>query len=703
MPTDTPTETPTVSPTAYPTPTPTEIPSEGPTVLPTNYPTNSPTNMPTNYPSNIPTDTPTGLPTTYPSNLPTIMPTGLPSDLSTEPTTSPTKIATDCIAHEDWTQDRADELCPGVDHKAYGVELCETYDNPDYRRRLAFALANGLYTSCSHGCLYDYDSYNTSRPHAFRWTGECYNVATGYYCIAEQVDAMSESHLQAANLCIVDTDCVERVAWTQEVAESNCPDGYSNGDKGWGTAKICPTLIRRNDGFYDRAEEVYGASFNLSLANHIFWSCSAKCIYDINDDGVAYQWKGSCWEMQTQWACFTVHTSEYRWALEYVDDRVCPSAPVETPAPTPFVCVEREQEWNKTIAALACGEEDMGGTDKGATATTCAGYEDYQYRLNKSLANRMFHDCDAWCVYDIYKNADEAFIWRQSETCYDPVRSGLCITTLAASRLEMKEYVENVLCESTTGEPTEAPTCIEQNEWSEDLMDDLCTVDETRLTYKHYSAVGRAAQPCAGHEGSEDDLLKSLAMEMYDDCSSWCVYDYYSYAQLAWKWDNNNLCWDLLEWGSCHWDYSKGENQSDWEDAKERVKFVCTNAPTLAPSCAPYYTWTEERAEDLCESSLDYGRADKSYGVQVCDDDASVGRQANLEKSLANDFYVDCSSWCVYDYDTVVNNIRTGSSDYGGFIFRDDCWKWVTGWFCFTTNLDEFEEVSRRALGLCDL
>merc|ERR1711920_362951 len=45
------------------------------------------------------------------------------------------------------------------------------------------------------------------------------------------------SHAQAATLCETTAECVERIEWTEEVAESNCPDGYSNGDKGWGTAK----------------------------------------------------------------------------------------------------------------------------------------------------------------------------------------------------------------------------------------------------------------------------------------------------------------------------------------------------------------------------------------------------------------------------------------------------------------------------------
>merc|ERR1712087_556548 len=114
------------------------------------------------------------------------------------------------------------------------------------------------------------------------------------------------------------------------------------------------------------------------------------------------------------------------------------------------------------------------------------------------------------------------------------------------------------LCASTTPEPTEAPMCYPKYEWSEDLMDEHCSVADTALTYKHYSSIGRGAVPCTGFESREADLLKSLAMRLYVDCSSVCVYDFNSNAVEAWKWHNGNQCWDLKTWGSCHWNYQLG-------------------------------------------------------------------------------------------------------------------------------------------------
>jgi len=623
---------------------------------------------------------------------PTVVPTP-------EPVTPPTDA--DCTATTDWSPARSDQLC-GTAHHAYGVELCTTYNNPDYRRRLEFALANELYSSCSSTCVYDYDTYNTTMPNAFKWIGSCYNVQIGKWsCIDSEVSSLEAAKLHAGTLCEQTEPYIDRIDWTPEVAESNCPaaQGYGGRDKGYGSAKICNKLIRMYDGFYERADVLYESSFNASLANHLFWGCNAKCVYDLEQIGVVYQWKGDCWEVQTNWACITVHTNEYAWAVDVVSEHF---GPLTTPAPVASPCVERTHQWDETTASNLCGSEYMGVTDKSADASVCSGYEDYQYRLDHSLANRVFLSCDAWCVYDIYKRGNEAFIWTSNEKCWKPVNRGLCIGGNPTYHEAIKNYIDNTLCGSTTPEPTETPTCRTQYEWSEARMDDHCSVEDTSLTYKHYSGNGRAAEPCAGFEAREADLLKSLAMKMFKSCSSWCVYDFNSNAVEAWKWNNGDKCWDPTTWGSCHWNYEENRENTEWLDAMDALKVTCTYEPTLAPtSCIPYYTWDADRAVEVC-SSNDF-IADKSFGIQVCTDAGSAQKQTKLEKSLANRFFDKCDSWCVYDYDTLVDNVRAGSNNHGGFIWRntDRCWKWVTSWQCFDTSIEEFNAVSVRAGELC--
>jgi len=621
------------------------------------------------------------------TNVPTLEPIAPPTDA-------------DCTVTTDWSQARSDQLC-GTAHHAYGVELCPTYNNPDYRRRLEFGLANELYSSCSSTCVYDYDSYNTTRPIAFKWIGSCYNVQIGKWsCIDSEVSSLEAAKLHAGTLCEQTAAFIDRIDWTPEVAESNCPaaNGYGGRDKGYGSAKICDKLIRLYDGFYERADVLYGSNFNASLANHLFWGCTAKCVYDLEQIGVVYQWKEDCWEVQMNWACITTHTNEYAWAVDYVSKYF---GPLTTPAPVVSECVERTQQWDEATASNICGTEYMRGTDKSADAGVCSGYEDFQYRLDHSLANRVFLSCEAWCVYDIYKRGYEAFLWSGNEQCWKPVTSGLCIGGNPSHQEAMRDYIDNTLCMATTPEPTEAPTCRTQYEWSEALMDGYCSVADTSLTYKHYSSIGRAAEPCASFEARGADLLKSLAMKMYKDCSSWCVYDFNSNAVEAWKWNNGDRCWNLLTSGSCHWNYVENRANTEWLNALDAVEQTCTYEPTLAPtSCIPYYTWDEDRAVEVCPGNNHPG---KSFGMQVCTDAGSANKQTELEKSLANRFFNKCDSWCVYDYDTIINNLRTGSNNYGGFVWRstDECWKWVTSWQCFVASIEDFNEVSVRAGEMC--
>jgi len=96
--------------------------------------------------------------------------------------------------------------------------------------------------------------------------------------------------------------------------------------------------------------------------------------------------------MQTNWACITIPTMEYAWAMDHMSESLCPITTLE---PEIYPCVERQQQWNDEIAQANCGSADMGVTNKGSHAIVCAGYEDYQYKLGHSLANWVFLSCDA--------------------------------------------------------------------------------------------------------------------------------------------------------------------------------------------------------------------------------------------------------------------------------------------------------------------
>jgi len=687
--------------------------------MPTSTPTVNPTNQPIS-PTNTPTLVPTNLPTSSPSSL-SNQPTSAPSEATSSPSSTPTDFPTDdsswCIPLKEWSQARSDETCPGEARHAYGVQVCDTYLNDDYTSRLEIALANELYSSCTHACVYDYETYNSSKPYAFKYStsDDCYIVVTGYYCIVEATSAMLQAHTHAALLCdLPEEPCEERREWSQETADYLCPDGDGGADKGYGTAVVCDDLERLYNGYYELTSVLYKESFEKSLANRMYRSCTSTCVYDIvHETEVGYIWKNGrdCWKKVTKYTCYVQQEAELLEAQDRLENHLC-DATESTPAPTNFVCTPRIKTWNSEIAAMACPEKYMGSTNKTATAVVCDGFEEHQYRLDHSLANRMFFSCSAWCVYDLFTRAYEGFLWSNSGGCWKFVTKGFCIELLSKDREFMTDWVDNQLCPSDTLEPTYQPTCTPQQEYSDLLMKEYCSVEDTAFTYKHYNgvldesetAVDRAAISCTEQSGDSSgvqdtlDLKKSLANKLYEDCSSWCVFDWYTEANEVWMWSNSKKCYNRKTSGTCFKDYSTGQYLQSWYDIQEKFTMICTYSPTLSPtSCYPEYDWSQERADEVC-APASYGTTDRSFsGAVVCTDEKSVVKQSQLEKTLANEFYTKCDSHCLYDWETLINNIDA----IGGFIWKSSCWKWVTGYACFTTSANEHLEVKNKAMNTC--
>jgi len=194
-----------------------------------------------------------------------------------------------------------------------------------------------------------------------------------------------------------------------------------------------------------------------------------------------------------------------------------PSAGPSVPPTTP--CKEPEHNWTEEIAEELCSADEMGVTKKGVDAVVCEGYnQNYQRRLNYSLANRLFLWCSAWCVYDAHTEGygaaselTDAFIWRTDNHCYEPVQ-GLCIYGNTRERHLMAEYIET-LCEP----------CIPSYAWDEDRAEEICR--DNVVANKSYGA-----EVCEDPNSStkQDNLDESLANKFFTLCTAWCVYDYYT-------------------------------------------------------------------------------------------------------------------------------------------------------------------------------
>jgi len=352
-------------------------------------------------------------------------------------------------------------------------------------------------------------------------------------------------------------------------------------------------------------------------------------------------------------------------------------------------CTERVQVWDETVADQTCNRE-WGVTDKSASATVCEGYEDYQHVLELSLANRMFMGCTAWCVYNLYERAYEAFIWRRAG-CWEP--SDKCISVFYKEREAMTDYVDNVLCQSNIPEPTFELTCTPELDYSEDLMDTLCTVSATGTTYKHYNSIHREPVACSGDLADTLDLKKSLANNLFDNCGAWCVFDWNTQAFDAWSWTPSGLCWSRKSDGFCFYDKTTKTQKQIWTDAKTKLASKC--GFDASSTCYHEYSWTIERASELC-TPTSYGQTSKSYsGVFICSGDGE--KQTQLEKSLANKLYRSCDSWCVYNWDTLLDD------EMGGYMWNniDDCYRWVTKGACFSSHLSEYQAAREYMLETC--
>jgi len=481
-------------------------------------------------------------------------------------------------------------------------------------------------------------------------------------------------------------ECEQVLEFLEETFVYFCPEGFI-GSK-WSDPKVCDFTERLDSGLYELTSTIYQESFERSLANGLFSSCSATCVYDLSSNAsIAYEWLSwkDCWKKKTQGICFDEYANKQAQFADKIINDLCPYT-----APSPNVeCTSRVYEWNEAVADQTC-KLDHGTTDKSVSAKVCDGWEVFQQDLEISLANRMFLSCRAWCVYNVNAISILAFVWRP-KGCWEP--SLTCISVYTEEHAAMTEYVDNVLCTTDNLWPTLEPTCIPELEWSEDLMDEHCTVSGTKVTFKHYASINREPVACSGSLQDTLSLKKSLANNLFDNCGAWCVFDWSTQALEAWSWTSSGSCWTRRSDGWCFFDKNANTQSQMWTSARWKLSLSCNlDAATI---CYKEYEWTQERADEVCAPSS-YGNTDKSYsGAYVCSDDSE--RQSQLEKSLANQLYQACNSWCVYNWDTLM------AGEIGGYIWNNQnkCYKWVTGGACFNAYAAEYLESRGYVLETC--
>jgi len=556
------------------------------------------------------------------------------------PSNAPTKQPTVCIelvqVWDQATESAALEDCvdgTGVTDKSLSASMCENLEH--LQDSLNLSLANRLFVECDSRCVYNIDAGDTR---AFLWNNanQCWRPKSEGLCIISDDFSIMTDYMQ--NLCTLEptpapsnrptedptanpteqpTVCVELVlVWDQDTAAAaleECVDGTWVTDKSF-SASMCS------------GQEQYQDSLDLSLANRLWPACDSRCVYNIHTADVpTFLWNNAnrCWRPKSDGLC--IISEEYPVMTEYIENTLCgfptmlptvspssppteqpsvsptslptvlPSSPpteqpsvsprlLPTPAPSapptrqPKICVELVMTWDQDTAseALQYCVDGTEPTDKSLSAVMCEGQEEYQARLNLSLANRIWVQCESRCVYNIYPDENPALLWNNVNQCWRPKSDGLCMEINDYG--VMTQYIENSLCALPTLEPTRIPSnsptepptakptvkptpppsstpthqptvCVERVEvWDNDTATaaiEACDGD-MGVTDKSITAA-----ICAGQEQYQQDLVISLANRLYPSCSSRCVYNIDATVILVFHWNDAHQCWRPKTFGIC--------------------------------------------------------------------------------------------------------------------------------------------------------
>merc|ERR1719233_310858 len=119
-----------------------------------------------------------------------------------------------------------------------------------------------------------------------------------------------------------------------------------------------------------------------------------------------------------------------------------------------------------------------------------------------------------------------------------------------------------------------------------------------------------------------------------------------------------------------------------------------TSEPTDVPTCIKYETWTDITANETCPNGS-WGNTDRGYGSMVaCDSNL----QAKLEESAANRLFHLCSSYCIYDYHSLL------AQQQAAYIWKSSqqCYLAVDRWTCFSGHAYQiFVGLQDYAAAIC--
>jgi len=394
---------PSLSPTPSPTESPTSTPTRTPTDDPTRSPTQSPTDDPTTSPTQSPTDDPTASPTQSPTDNPTTSPTQSPTD---DPTTSPTQSPTD-----DPTRSPTQSTCQHTWHTTNASGFVER------------TKANSYAIDCRQGfqSIIGWPKEGW-RERSYTWPLNPIDktrveYAVGQYCTVENVSG--GKHAQKRNPYMT---CVSKVDDT-------------------------------------------GAALTITIDE-----CFALCGKDQRCQGIEYPEDGS----------------QCRLIDDDVDDIVPNFVPLPNLSGSPAVqCFAKTDQCNPSfessdldeeLLTCYCHNQSHGfltkNVERTVEATRYCGSMDTEEEIElwfeeteairRAQANRMFHLCDAWCLFDVDNPREKYWFYNPRSMCWDKQGTkGYCYRQhVAVNSIEFQYVVNraNKMCGRSKDIPTFAPT-----------------------------------------------------------------------------------------------------------------------------------------------------------------------------------------------------------------------------------------------------
>ncbi|CAE7517551.1 CACNA1F [Symbiodinium microadriaticum] len=146
--------------------------------------------------------------------------------------------------------------------------------------------------------------------------------------------------------------------------------------------------------------------------------------------------------------------------------------------------------------------------------------------LQRSLANKMFSHCGAWCIFDFEYPDKIAYHWNAEKKCYDETDE---VCNKYPNEREVAKKHKAELCK--------ADLCHHfVPELTESLMTRYC---------EGGSSQGEDRSPSA--KGCDDSytgsVRKALANHMFSHCGAWCLFDYDDTEKVSYAWDPAGKCW----------------------------------------------------------------------------------------------------------------------------------------------------------------